>query len=223
MAAYVSLHSPARIVEWDKELIKAKSLRDWRGSFTDVTGEVVQVRMNMELKITEVYVHEALKNRIIEEARFCKKLNVIFPKDNWAPVDVEGKIMPQTIVDHYYGNKAKLLYRDKAPEFKTAALQEKPAITDKEWEALRIVVLEGRLLQQEKLQAEKLQAEMDFPRGHDKSCKGCDREHPKPDIEKMKKLMDLRKKFNEEHPEVAIEKKKMVMDLWRKFKGLKEV
>ena len=174
MAAYVSLHSPARIVEWDKELIKAKSLRDWRGSFTDVTGEVVQVRMNMELKITEVYVHEALKNRIIEEARLCKKLDVIFPKDNWAPVDVEGMIMPQTIVDHYYGNKAKLIYRDKAPEFKTAASQEKPAITDKEWEAMRIVIQEGRLLLAEKLQAEKLQAESPlqrephFPR-HDKS------------------------------------------------------
>ena len=127
MAGYVLIHSLAWIMEWEKELIQAKNLKYWRGGFWHATGEVMLVRMNMELKILEVNVNEALKNYIIKVVKRGSKLDVVFPESNWAPVCIEGKVMPKTLVDYYYGNKTKVIVYDRAPDWKTPPMiRERP-------------------------------------------------------------------------------------------------
>ena len=230
-------------------LVPPEKIAEWRGCAIHSSGATVPVRWNKDLALFEVKVCKAVKEHTREAipnviypadnwspvAEYGKTIPEDVLEHYYGPRRSSGPI------EHVMSaNSARILaaFKDKnvkgsdemfmkivqetAQKKQSASSQSKSGFTDKEWEAMKIVIQEGRL-QEEKLQAESLlQREPHFHR-HDKSCNGGDREHPKPNIEKMTKLMDLRMKFNEEHPEVAIEKKKMVMDLWMKFKGGDEV
>ena len=234
-------------------MVPPEKIAEWRGCAIHSSGATVPVRWNKDLALFEVKVCKAVKEHTREAipnviypadnwspvAEYGKTIPEEVLEHYYGPRRSSGPI------EHVMSaNSARILaaFKDKnvkgsdemfmkivqetAQKKQSASSQSMSGFTDKEWEAMKTAIQEGRLqeeklqaekLQAEKLQAEKLQAEnLLFPR-HDSSCKGCHQEHPKPNIEK--KFKDLYKKLNVEHPEVE----KMVEDLWMKFKRGEEV
>ena len=144
----------------------------------------------------------------------------------------------------------KKIVEENAQKKQSVSSQSLAAITDNEWEAIRKVMREERLLREEKLQAEKLQAEkLQAEKLQAKKLQAEKLQAKKLQAEKLQAewlqatklqaerlqaerqerllqeeqwLDNLEREFIQEHPN-GVETVKRIMDAFRKFKGSEEV
>ena len=279
MAGYVSGHAPHRIAEWAKELslVPPEKIAEWRGRVMHSSGATLPVRWNKGLAVFEVKVCKAVREHNKEAipdiifpadnwtpvTEYGKTISEKVMEHYYGPRMSSGPM------EHVMSaNSARILaaFEDKnvkgsdemfkkiveenAQKKQSVSSQSLAAITDNEWEAIRKVMREERLLREEKLQAEKLQAEkLQAEKLQAKKLQAEKLQAKKLQAEKLQAewlqatklqaerlqaerqerllqeeqwLDNLEREFIQEHPN-GVETVKRIMDAFRKFKGSEEV